>query len=95
MAEDIANDIILMPAFTFPEHYKISEWLNGTKYGDYFDLVLCQVETETSQGSKRITTVPGLAIKTGKQKEKFYWELKGGADALTRKVLDFKQERVL
>lgn len=95
MAEDIAEDIILMPEFTFPQHHLISEWLNGTKYGKYFDLVLCQVETETSRGSKRVTTVPGLAVKSGKMKEKFYWELKGGADALTQKVLDFEHEKVL
>jgi hypothetical protein len=95
MAKDIAEDIILMPEFTFPQHHLISTWLNGTEYHKYFDLVLCQVETETSQGSKRVSTVPGLAIKGAAKKGKFYWELKGGADALTQKVLDFKPDRVL
>jgi len=92
MAKDIADDIILMPAFTFPRHYLISEWLNGTEYHKHFVLVLCQVETETERGSKRVRTVPGLAVKSGKLKEKFYWELKGGAAALTKKVLDFEHE---
>ena len=95
MAKDIAEDIILMPAFTFPQHHLISEWLNGTEYGEHFDLVLCEVETETARGSKQVKTVPGLAVKSGKMKEKFYWELKGGAEVLTQKVLDFEHERVL
>lgn len=95
MADDISEDLILMPEFTFPQHHLISSWLSGTEYGEYFDLVLCQVETETSQGSKRVTTTPALSIKFSTKKKKFYWELKGGAVYLTQKVLDFKPERVL
>ena len=95
MADDISEDLILMPEFSFPQHHLISAWLSGTEYGEYFDLVLCQVETETSQGSKRVTTTPALSIKFCTAKKKFYWELKGGAKYLTQKVLDFKPERVL
>jgi len=95
MSKDISDDLILMPEFTFPQHHLISEWLNGTEYGKYFDLALCQVETETSQGNKRVSTVPALAIKGSVKKNKFYWELKGGSEYLTRKVLDFKPDRVL
>ena len=95
MADDGLDNIILMPEFTFPQHHLISEWLNGTEYNKYFDLVLCQVETETARGTKRVTTTPGLYIKGAKKKGKFYWELKGGAEVLTQKVLDFESEKVL
>ncbi len=98
MVKHIAEELILMPEFTFPQHHLISAWLNGTEYGEYFDLVLIQVETETSRGSKRVITTPGLAIKgksSAMKRSKFYWELKGGADALTQKVLDFESKRVL
>jgi hypothetical protein len=93
---DGLEGIILLSEFSFPNHYKIQEWLSGTEYHEYFDLVLCEVETETARGDKRVNrTVPGLYIKGAKDKGKFYWELKGGADYLTQKVLDFKPERVL
>ncbi len=95
MAKDIEGNIILMPEFKFPQHYLIQEWLNGTGNDKYFDLVICQVETETERGEKRVTTVPGLAVKGSAKKGQFYWKLKGGAEALTQKVLDFKHERVL
>ncbi len=92
---DGLEGIILMPEFSFPTHYKIQQWLSGTEYHEHFDLVLCQVETETERGTRKSVTVPGLYIKGAKDKGKFYWELKGGAEYLTQKVLDFKPERVL
>lgn len=92
---DGLEGVILMPEFSFPTHHKIQEWLSGTEYHEHFELIMYQVETETARGMKQNVTVPGLRIKGAKDRGKFYWELKGGAEYLTQKVLDFKPERML
>jgi hypothetical protein len=79
------DNIIVFPSITFPHHYKVQAWLNGTDRNADFVIVLHQRVTER----KHSQTVSGLQPTTNRVM--FYWKLHG-FEKLQQEILDFKEE---
>ncbi len=79
------DNLFILPQISFPNHYKVQEWLNGNDLNDDFELVITEIEGRNGL----LNTVSAL----GPQSEqiKFIWMLKG-VEKLQQEILDFKKE---
>lgn len=85
----LSNDLVVLPKFTFPIHYKVQEWLNENELNDEYEIQM--VELLDWKQSYKVCCA--LQLKSGKAQ--FHWKLRGddAAEKLQQEILDFKPER--
>ena len=94
----MAEPLIMLNGFRFPDHWKVQQWLDDTDYGNLYTLIITEARMPNHNGHpthvSRIT--PALEAKT--EEQKFLWELKGPAalatlaDEIEQKILDFHKK---
>lgn len=100
MQADVNDGIIYLTDLRFPQHGKVQEWLNGTEYGEKFELMATEITvTGTNEFGRRSTQrifVPALKPIDGR--DEFLYLLQGQeetqklAEKYTKMILDFKRE---
>lgn len=92
------NDgLIYLTELRFPQHGLVQAWLNGTKYGEQFELVATEISTrgKNNHGNSFNQRICVPALKPICGKEEFLYVLQGNAETqklaekYTKMVLDF------
>lgn len=87
---DDTDGLILLESFTFPMHWKVQAWLNGTGNDAKFILTMATV-TKINEWGQRTGPRTVAALEPINKKEAFFWKLKGpeGQKELEQEILDF------
>ena len=86
---DDNENLIILESFTFPMHWKVQAWLNGTGNDTKFTLTMTKITKTNKWGQEVPRTV--AALEPIDKKEAFFWKLKGpeGLKELEQEILDF------
>lgn len=75
------GELFVLPYFSFPRHYLVQEWLNGTDKNDDFELTV----------TKTANRILVSALKPRTKQIKFFWKLRG-IEKIQEEILDFEKE---
>lgn len=87
---DDNKGLIILEAFTFPDHWKVQAWLTGTGNDTKFTLTMAKA-TKTNKWGQEVSGYTVAALEPIDKKEAFFWKLKGpeGQKELEQEILDF------